>query len=161
MNPSAETSLRQQLVDLLSSEHAHVGLKKALADLPAELRGATPKGADHNVWELLEHMRIAQWDILEFSRDAKHVSPKFPEGYWPHHAAPKGEAEWKKSIKGFERDLDAMKKLLLNPKADLFVKIARGDGQTLLREALLVADHNAYHIGQIVLVRRLLGAWNS
>jgi hypothetical protein len=161
MNPTAESSLRQHLADLLSSEHAHVGLRKALEGLPAKSRGLRPKGTEHSIWELLEHLRIAQWDILEFSRDAKHVSPKFPEGYWPARPAPSSEAAWKKSIADFERDLEAMKKLVLDESSDLFAKIPHGDGQTLLREALLVADHNAYHIGQIVLGRRLLGDWKA
>jgi DinB superfamily len=161
MNSTADRSLRQHLVDLLSSEHAHVGLRKALDGLPAKSRGVRPKGAEHSIWELLEHLRIAQWDILEFSRDAKHVSPKFPEGYWPARPAPPSEAAWKKSIADFERDLEAMKKLVLDESSDLFAKIPHGDGQTLLREALLAADHNAYHIGQIVLARRLLGAWKA
>ena len=161
MNPTADRSLRQHLVDLLSSEHAHVNLHKALAGLPAKSRGGRPKGAEHSTWELLEHMRITQWDILEFSRNGRHVSPKFPEGYWPTDVAPPSEAAWKKSIAEFDRDLEAMKNLVLNRNADLIAKIPHGDGQTILREALLVADHNAYHIGQIVLVRRLLGAWKD
>lgn len=161
MSPAADLSMRQQVVDLLSSEHAHVDLQKALHGLPAKSRGARPKGAEHSIWELLEHMRIAQWDILEFSRNSKHVSPKFPEGYWPRKSAPASDAAWKKSIADFDRDLEAMKKLVLNESSDLLAKIPHGEGQTLLREALLVADHNAYHVGQIVLVRRLLGAWKS
>ena len=161
MNPTAESSLRQHVVDLLSSEHAHVSLRKALDGLPAKSRGLRPKGAEHTVWELLEHLRMAQWDILEFSRDAQHVSPKFPEGYWPAGSAPPSEAAWKKSVADFDRDLEAMKKLVLDENSDLFAQIPYGDGQTILREALLLADHNAYHIGQIVLVRRLLGDWKS
>ena len=161
MNPAAEHSLRQHVVDLLSSEHAHVDLRKALNGLPAKSRGVRPKGAEHSIWELLEHMRIAQWDILEFSRNSKHVSPKFPDGYWPRTAAPPSDAAWKKSIADFDRNLEAMKKLVRDESSDLLAQIPHGEGQTLLREALLVADHNAYHIGQIVLVRRLLGAWKS
>lgn len=160
MNPTDDHSLRQHLADLLSSEHAHVNLHKALAGLPAKSRGVRPKGAEHSTWELLEHMRIAQWDILEFSRNGRHVSPKFPEGYWPADVAP-SEAAWKKSIGEFDRDLDEMKKLVGDEKRDLFAKIPHGDGQTILREALLLADHNAYHIGQVVLLRRLLGAWKD
>ena len=108
---------------------------------------------------LLEHMRIAQWDILEFSRNAKHVSPDWPEGYWPRTDAPPTAAAWNASIGRFVKDLKAMQALVKNPKTDLFAKIPWGDGQTILREALLVADHNAYHLAQLVDVRRLLGAW--
>src|SRR5215471_5899581 len=148
-----DKALRQQLADLLSSQHAHLDLKQALAGLDPSFRGAKPAGAEHSIWQLVEHLRIAQWDILEFSRDPKHVSPKFPEGYWPQRPEPPGEAAWKASIRSCDLDLAAMKKLILDPKKDLFTKIPHGDGQTLLREALLVADHNAYHVGQIVLLR--------
>jgi hypothetical protein len=113
----------------------------------------------YSAWELLEHMRLAQWDILEFSRDAKHVSPDWPAGYWPGTPNPPNANAWEKSLKSFERDLTAMKKLVANPKTDLFARIPHGTGQTILREALLVADHNAYHVGQIILVRRVLGVW--
>jgi hypothetical protein len=108
---------------------------------------------------LLEHMRIAQWDILEFSRNPKHVSPQWPAGHWPRTEAPPSAAAWDKSIAAFRKDLKAMESLVANPKTDLFARIPWGDGQTILREALLVADHNAYHLGQLVDVRRLLGAW--
>ena len=112
------------------------------------------------VWRLLEHMRIAQWDILEFTRDPKHVSPEFPAGYWPSAPAPAMEGDWDKSVEAFRADLDAMAALVANESADLFARIPHGDGQTILREALLVADHNAYHLGEFVLLRRLLGAWH-
>jgi uncharacterized damage-inducible protein DinB len=110
---------------------------------------------------LLEHMRIAQWDILEFSRDAKHVSPAWPEGYWPKSDAPADDAAWEASVSSFRADLKAMQKLVADRKTNLFAPIAHGEGQTLLREALLVADHNAYHSGQLVLLRRMLGAWSD
>jgi hypothetical protein len=104
-------------------------------------------------------MRIAQWDILEFSRRSDHVSPAFPDGYWPDGDAPPDPKAWDHSVKGFQADLEAMKGLVGDPATDLFARIAHGDGQTILREALLVADHNAYHLGQLVVVRRLLGCW--
>jgi hypothetical protein len=110
---------------------------------------------------ILEHMRIAQWDILEFSRKKRHVSPKWPEEYWPATEAPATAAAWNKSIQQFRADQQAMIDLVENPKTDLFAKIAWGDGQTILREALLVADHNAYHLAQVVDVRRMLGAWKG
>ena len=159
-NPSAlDTALRQQLVELLCSSHAHADFDAAVKDLPVELRGKRPRGAEHSPWELLEHLRIAQGDILEFSRDAKHASPKWPEGYWPAAAAPPDEKAWEKSVRAFRRDRKALCELVADPAIDLFAKIPHGDGQTILREALLAADHNAYHIGQLVLVRKLLGAW--
>ena len=152
--------LRQHIISLLRGGHAHLEFDRAVGDLPAELRGSKPAGLPYSIWQLLEHMRIAQRDILEFSRNPKHVSPAWPEGYWPRSDAPPDEAAWTKSIKDFRADHKAMEKLVANPSLDLFARIPHGDGQTLLREALLVADHNAYHLGQIVTVRRLLGAWS-
>ncbi|MGH9678672.1 MAG: DinB family protein [Candidatus Acidiferrales bacterium] len=156
-----EKPLREHLDELLSGGNAHLDWKPALGGIPPKLRGVRPEGSPHSVWELLEHMRIAQWDILEFSRDPKHVSPDWPSGYWPKAPAPASTAAWDKSLKQFARDLAAMKKLATDPKTDLFARIPHGTGQTILREALLVVDHNAYHLGQIVLVRRLLGAWKK
>lgn len=154
-----EKSLRRQLAEFLGWDHAHLDWPQALAHFPARLRGAKPEGAAHSAWELLEHARIAQWDILEFSRNPKHVSPDFPGGYWPKTPAPPSAAAWDRSVRAFLRDRGAMQKLVLNPKTDLSARIPHGSGQTILREALLVADHNSYHLGQLVLLRRLLGAW--
>ena len=154
-----EASLREHLVSLLISGHAHATFEAATKDIPVELRGKRPKNAEHSPWEILEHLRLAQWDILEFSRDAKHVSPDWPGGYWPKSPAPPDEKAWDKSVRAFRRDLKAMSELVADESTDLHAKIKHGDGQTLLREALLLADHNAYHIGELVLVRRLLGAW--
>jgi hypothetical protein len=153
--------LRNHLVDLLVGRNAHVDIESALKGLPAKLRGAKPKGSPHTLWQLLEHIRIAQWDILEFSRNKKHVSPPWPEGYWPKTDAPPSPAAWSKSLKQVRDDLKSMEKLVRNKKSDLFRPIPHGDGQTLLREALLLADHNAYHVGQLVTVRKLLDAWPS
>lgn len=127
--------------------------------MPAELQGVKPQGSPHTAWQLLEHVRIALWDILEFSRNPKHVSPQFPEGYWPPAETPPSAEAWDKSVKAFGRDLDGMKKLVGNPKTNLFERLAHGEGQTILREALVAADHNAYHLGQIMLLRKMLGAW--
>jgi hypothetical protein len=154
-----EEKLRKQLVDLLIGRGAHVDWKASFRGIPPKLRGVRPSGLPHSLWELLEHMRIAQWDILEFSRDARHVSPGWPAGYWPAAPAPPNAKAWDKSLKAFARDLEAMKKLVANRKTDLFARIGHGTGQTILREALLVADHNAYHLGQVVTVRKLLGNW--
>lgn len=136
-------------------------LKAALANVPVKLRGKRPAGMEHSPWELLEHLRLATWDILEFSRDAKHVSPEWPSGYWPKHPNPPSATAWGKSVKALERDLRSMGKLIANPKTDLFARIPHGTGQTLFEEALVVADHNAYHVGQLILVRKALGCWPS
>lgn len=159
MADTNEKALRDHLVKLLTEAQAHATFDQAVKGLPEELRGKVPKGAEHSPWQLLEHLRIAQLDILEFSRSAKHESPKWPEGYWPNQKAPADEKAWDKSVRAFKRDLKAMVELVQNEMTDLFAKIPHGDGQTVLREALLLADHNAYHLGQLVLVRRLLGAW--
>jgi hypothetical protein len=155
-----DQALRNHVLELLKGGHAHADLKKAVAGLPAGLRGKKPKGAEHTPWQLVEHIRIAQWDILEFSRDPKHVSPQWPDGYWPKTAAPPSTAAWNASIRKVQADQKAMEKLVESTK-DLFAPIPHGTGQTVLREALLLADHNAYHIGQLVLLRRLLGAWKD
>jgi hypothetical protein len=151
--------LKKHLLTLLSFEGAHIGLDEAVHGLAPELRGKKIKGAPHTAWQLLEHMRIAQWDILEFSRNTKHVSPKWPEGYWPESDTPPNEAAWKKSLAGFRSDLEEMKKLVSSVDDEkLYAAIPHGDGQTLLREALLVADHNSYHLGQLVFLKKMLEA---
>ena len=155
----SDKALREHILYLLGGGGAHLDFEAAIAELPAELRGAKPDGARHTFWELLEHLRIAQWDILDFSRNPEHVSRKFPEGYWPESEAPPDEDAWDQSVHSFASDLRAMEDLVSDPETDLFAPIPQGDGQTVLREALLVADHNAYHLGQIVLMRRILGVW--
>jgi hypothetical protein len=156
-----QTALRRQLVELLQGRGAHVGFEEAIDGLPARLRGARVRNLAFTPWRLLEHMRIAQWDILEFSRNAKHVSPQWPEGYWPAGDAPPTAGAWNKSVSAFRRDLKQMQALVKNPKMDLLARIPHGSGQTIFREALLVADHNSYHLGQLVLVRRLLRSWRG
>ena len=136
-------------------------IRSALKDFPPELRGRKPAGAPHTPWQLLEHMRIAQWDILQFSLKAKHVSPKWPEGYWPETDAPPDATAWDNSVRQFLADLEGVCEMVNDAERDLFAEIPHGAGQTYLREALLVADHNAYHIGQLVTVRRQLGAWGE
>jgi hypothetical protein len=159
MNKDHEQSLRKHLLELLDGGGAHAKFDDVLKGLPAKLRGTKPAKFPHSPWMLLEHMRLAQRDILEFSRDAKHVSPPWPSGYWPKTEAPPNAAAWNKSIQQFRRDLKAMQNLVANKKTDLFARIPWGDGQTVLREALLLADHNSYHLGQMLDVRRMLGAW--
>ena len=156
-----DQALREHLLYLLRGGGAHLGFDDAIADLPKELRGAKPQGVPHTPWRLLGHMRICQWDILEFSRNPDHVSPEFPDGCWPASDAPPTAEAWDNSIQAFRVDLQAMQDLVADPDTDLFAAIPHGDGQTILREALLVADHNAYHLGQLVVVRRCLGAWSG
>jgi DinB family protein len=151
--------LRQHLLYLLSEGGAHIDFVSAIGKLPVALRGTKPEGVPHTAWQLLEHLRIAQWDILEFSRNAKHVSPEFPEGYWPKGEKPPDEAAWDRSVQAFQADLEAMQHLVADPATGLMARIPHGDGQTILREALLAADHNSYHLGQLVMLRKMLGAW--
>jgi len=152
--------LREQLVKVIDWNEAHADFHTAVNNFPAALRGRMPEGFPYSAWQLLEHIRLALWDILEFSRDATHQSPKWPEGYWPETAEPPSADAWDKSVKAVDKYLDALRKLVSDPARDLLAPLPHGSGQTLLREALLVADHNAYHIGQLVLVRRALGAWH-
>jgi hypothetical protein len=154
MDPNAE--LREQLIENLKSSHAHIEFAQAVEDFPAHLRGVRPSGLPHSAWELLEHMRIALWDILEFARDPGHTSPTWPEGYWPACPAPPDDADWESSINAFRKELNSLCALVADDATDLFARIPHGTGQTVLREALLAADHNAYHLGQLVHVRRLL-----
>jgi hypothetical protein len=151
--------LREHVVHLLKGGGAHVQFMDALDGFPAGKRGTYAKGLPHTGWQLLEHTRIAQLDILEFSRNPKHVSPEFPEGYWPKTPGPRSEEEWTDSVWAFRRDLREMIRLVQNPRTDLYAKIPHGQGQTVLREALLAADHNSYHLGQLVDLRRALGSW--
>jgi hypothetical protein len=152
-------SLRTELDKLLSGKGAHADFDAAVEGFPLKLRGVRPAGAPHSAWELLEHLRIAQWDMLEFSRDRKHVSPDWPEGYWPKTPEPPTGADWEHSVNSFKQDLKVMRELVVDPKSDFFTPFPHGEGQTLLREAFQLADHNAYHVGELVFLRRLLGAW--
>ena len=156
-----DRQLRQQAAKFLDWHEAHADFAAAISDFPAELRGQVPDGLPHSGWQLLEHIRITLWDIVEFSRDARHKSPEWPEGYWPKAAAPPNAKAWNETVKAIEKHLEEMRELVLDAKRDLFAPLAHGSGQTLLREALLVADHNAYHLGQLVLVRRALNAWKG
>jgi len=154
---SHDQALRNHLAYLLKGGGAHIGFDDAVAKWPLELTGVKVAKFPHTAWMLLEHMRMAQYDILEFSRNSKHVSLPWPEGYWPASEAPSEEKAWTASIDRFKKDLRSMERLVADPKVDLFARIPWGDGQTVLREALLVADHNAYHLGQLLTVRKSLG----
>ena len=153
--------LRAHLLELLHGGHAHVNFEDAMRDLPARLRGKVPRGLPYSAWQLVEHMRLTQEDILLFSRnyDGTYESPEWPEGYWPSAEAPPDDEDWDKSIAGFRADRAAFEALISDAKQDLFAAFPWGEGQTLLREALLIADHTSYHLGQLVVVRRLVGAW--
>ena len=152
-----DKSLREHLLYLLRDGGAHASFDDAIGDWPLQLAGVKVANFPHTAWMLLEHLRLAQWDILEFSRNPKHVSPAFPDGYWPTAEAPASEEEWKASISAFKKDLRAMEQLVADKKTDLYAKLPWGGGQTVLREALLVADHNAYHLGQLVMLRKSIG----
>lgn len=154
-----DASLRQHLVRLLEGRSAHADFDGAVADLPPGDRGRRPDGMPHSPWEVLEHLRLAQEDLLEFSRGPEWVSPEWPAGYWPASAAPPDADAWERSVEAFRAGLEAMKDLVRDPARDLHEPFPWGDGHTLLREALLLADHNAYHLGELVAVRRMLGAW--
>jgi len=154
-----DSELREQVAYLLKGGGAHVHFMDALDGFPVPQYGSFADGLPHTGWQLLEHSRLAQRDILDFSRNPKHVSPPFPSGYWPTTPAPPNEKAWDESVAAFQRDLQEMVHFVQSPKTDLFAKLPHGNGQTILREALLLADHNAYHLGQLVNLRRALGAW--
>jgi uncharacterized damage-inducible protein DinB len=150
---------RAQLINGLAGKGAHIDFDSAVAHFPAKLRGKRPEGAPHSAWQLLEHMRIAQADILDFCLNSNYEELNWPADYWPKETGPESDAAWEQSIKQFHRDLKAILDLVADPARDLHSKIPHGDGQTLFREALLVIDHNSYHLGQIVVLRHLLGIW--
>ena len=151
-----DQALREQLLHLLKSGGAHVDFESVVADFPADKVHRKVGGLPYTAWHVLEHMRIGQWDILEFSRSAAHVSPKWPEGYWPAKDAEPGAEAWNESVERFRADLEELKALVADPETDLLARIPHGDGQTVLREVLLVADHNAYHLGVLVTMKKLL-----
>ena len=156
-----QAPLREQLIALLSGGQAHTTFDEAVKDLPVKLRGTVPPNLPYSAWQLLEHLRIAQQDILDFSTNPKYQHRKWPEEYWPKSPAPPNATAWNKSVRNFRAALKAIKALVANRKTDLYAQIPWGTGQTILREALLVADHNAYHLAQLLDVRRLLGAWEK
>jgi len=156
-----DTTTREQLIKLLKGGNAHATIKDALHNLPAKLRGVVPDGLPYSIWMLVDHIRITQWDILKFSTNPDHQSPKWPEGYWPKHSEPKDEEEWDNAIEQIESDRAKFIDLLENQEISLFEPFLNEPNINLLREALLIADHTSYHIGQIVVIRRLLGNWDS
>jgi hypothetical protein len=151
----SDKELRKHILSLLGGRNAHIGFEGFVKDFPADACGQIISGLPYTAWQVLEHMRIAQWDILEFSRDPAHVSPKFPQGYWPSPDEPGNVALWNETVERFRADMKQMEALVADPAIDLFAKIPHGKGQTILREALLIADHNAYHLGALAVINRL------
>lgn len=151
-----ESALRDHLARFLDWDSAHLRFDDAVKDFPPPQRGIRPPGAPHSAWELLEHLRIGLWDIVEFSRDAKHVSPPWPSGYWPPKPAPPSDTAWDESVAAYQAALRALAEMTRDGSNDLYARIPHGDGQTLLREILVAGDHNAYHVGQLVMLRRML-----
>ncbi|MBK0380552.1 DinB family protein [Mucilaginibacter segetis] len=150
--------LINELVKLLEGGGAHASLDDALNGLPANLRGAKPNDLPYSIWQLAEHIRIAQWDMLEFCRDSGHVSPNWPDDYWPKHSDPDNEEVWNKTLEQIKRDRNEFIRLLKS--GDIYKSINHGSGQNILREALQIADHTAYHTAEIIVIRRLLNAWH-
>lgn len=155
----SDPSLRELLIRVLDWQDAHVRFDAAVEGIPPQLRGVQPEGLPYSAWQLVEHMRFTQRDILDFCRRSSYREPHWPEDYWPEGAQPESDGAWEASIAGFRADREALEALAADPDLDLFARIPHGTGQTYIRELLLVADHNAYHVGQLVLVRRLLGIW--
>ncbi len=151
-------SVRGLIEDLLVMKGAHLSLDEALAGFPATLQGAKPCGVPHSAWELLEHMRLAQEDILDFSRNPAYQERTFPDDYWPATSAPPHDKAWDNAVQKFQRDLAEMQVLVADPACDLLTQFPHGQGQTLLREALVLADHNSYHLGQLTFLRKMLEA---
>ena len=156
-----DRALRAKLVEFLRGESAHASLKSVVDDFPEELRGKKPKGSPHSAWQLLEHIRIALHDLLDFSTNPNYVAMKWPDDYWPKEAAPKNDAAWDASVRAVKKDIADFEKLVGDPESNLYATIPWGEGQTLLREVLIAGQHTSYHLGQIVLLRRLLGAWKG
>ncbi len=153
--------LISNLTNLLTKANAHATLDDALKNIPFELLSKTPEGLPYNIWQLAEHIRISQWDILEFSRNTDYQSPDWPAGYWPAEKAPSSEDAWKKCVDEIKKDRNSFVELIKNAGENLYTRIPNGDGQTLLREALVLADHNSYHTAEIIVLRRLLNDWKK
>ena len=156
---SSDSALRQQLAAVLSWKDAHADFDAAIANMPSALRGARPENMPYSAWQLLEHLRIAQHDILDFCVNPRYEEMKWPDDYWPKSPEPPDAAAWEESIRQYREDRAALERLATDPNVDLFAKIPHGSGQTYLRELLLVADHGAYHVGELIVLRRLLKIW--
>jgi DinB family protein len=154
-----DTIVREQLRALLEGGNAHMTFDEAVANFPREQMNTKPQNVPYTPWQLLEHIRMAQWDILEFIRNPQYVSPPWPEGYWPAESVQTDEVAWKKTLASFRADQYSLLELVADPKVNLYTPIPHGDGQTILREILVVADHNAYHIGEFATYRQVMGTW--
>ena len=162
MSPTAaDTLLREQLLHLLNGGNAHMALEEAVADYPAESMNTVFPNGVYSSWRLLEHIRLSQWDILDFIRNPEYQEREWPKEYWPPQAAQASEADWKETLESFQRDMQALQDIVMDPQIDLHARIPWGTGQTILRELLLVADHNAYHIGEFAIMRQVMGTWGS
>ncbi|HEX4004670.1 MAG TPA: DinB family protein [Acidobacteriaceae bacterium] len=161
MANSEDAALRKQLVEFLGGGSAHATFQKIVEGFPAELRGKKPKGSEHSAWQLLEHIRLALSDLYEFSTNAHYVEKKWPDDYWPKEAAPPDDGAWDVSVKAVKKGMADFEKLVGHPETNLYATIPWGDGQTILREVLLAGQHNSYHLGQLVSLRRELGAWTD
>ena len=156
---SNDRVVREQLLALLRGGQAHMSLDQAVANFPAEAMNAHPPNVPYTPWQLLEHMRITQWDILEFIRDPEYESPPRPEGYWPAPDARTDEAGWQETVRRFRQDLEALQAIVADPDTDLYATMPQGERYTVLREILVVADHNAYHLGEFSILRQVMGTW--
>jgi uncharacterized damage-inducible protein DinB len=161
MTTEQNTALRQHLVALLEGGQAYAKPERILAKVPAEARGRRPDGGDHSLWQLLEHLRISQRDILDFCVAAEYDELKWPDEYWPTSVEPTSESAWDDSVRLFLDDIDEAKRIAADESIDLFTVVPHGSTQTWLRELLLIADHNAHHLGQIITLRKLLGVWSA
>jgi hypothetical protein len=151
--------VRSQLLSLLRRGNAHMGFDQAVADFPIERINQEPPNVPYTPWHLLEHIRIAQWDILEFIRNPNHVSPDWPEGYWPPREQEANREQWNRTIQGFRDDLEALQAIIADPATDLYATMPQGEKYNILREILTVADHTAYHIGEFGILRQVMGTW--
>lgn len=161
MAKTEDRALREQLVTFLSGREAHAEFKDVLNDFPVAVRGAVPKGALHSAWQELEHIRIALHDLLDFSTNPNYTAMQWPDDYWPKQAAPENDEAWDASVRAVKKDMADFEKLVGDPESNLYATFPWGDGQTLLREVLIAGQHTSYHLGQIVLLRRMLGAWQA
>ena len=158
---NADMIQREQLQALLHEGNAHMSFSEAVAQFPGEYMNVMPPNVDYTPWQLLEHLRITQWDILEFIRNPQHVSPEWPEGYWPAQDAKADDAAWQRTCAAFQADLAALEQIVTDPSIDLYTPLLHGTGQTVFREILVVADHNSYHIGEFAILRQVMGTWRA
>ena len=158
---TSDIVIREQLIELLKGEHAHMPLREAAKNFPEEFMNTAFLNGTYSAWGLLEHIRITQWDILDFISNAKYKEISWPNDYWPPEGQKATKMDWEKTIKQFEKDNIALQKLVKNPKTDLYAKIPHGDGQTIFREIMVVGNHNSYHIGEFAIMRQAMDTWEK